>query len=134
MYRPQGWPRNCFARLGSFKPLHGGAMTFARNRIVLALAAAGLSSSLVAAPTNQQLTIATSQEFESLNPLIMTMSTSNYLSYMVDRPMAVIDANWNWVCELCTKLPSLENGMAKVFEEKGKKKISVDWELKPNLK
>lgn len=109
-------------------------MTFARNRLVLALAAFGMSSSLVAAPSNQQLTIATSQEFESLNPAIMTMSTSVYLSYMVDRPLAVINPEWQWVCELCTKLPSLENGMAKIFDEKGTKKLSVDWELKPNLK
>lgn len=109
-------------------------MSFARTRIIVAMTAFGLSGVLAAAPTNKQLTIATSQEFESLNPLIMTMSTSVYLSFMVDRPLAEIDADWHWVCDLCTKLPSLENGMAKIFDDKGTKKLKVDWEIKPGMK
>ncbi len=114
----------------------GEFMNIARKprNLVMALAAFALSSTLVAAPSNQQLTIATSQEFESLNPLILTMSTSVYLSLMVDRPLAEIDADWNWVCDLCDKLPSLENGMAKIFDDKGVKKLSAEWHLKPGLK
>jgi peptide/nickel transport system substrate-binding protein len=85
------------------------------------------------APSNEQLVIATTQEFETLNPNIMSMATSTYLSYMVDRPLMVIDNAWNWQCELCTIVPSLENGLAKVVEDKGVKKLKVDWQLKPGL-
>src|SRR5688500_5613330 len=84
---------------------------------------AAVASTALSAPSNEQLTIASTQEFETLNPLIMTMATSTYLSYIVDRPLMVIDSDWNWQCELCTSVPSLENGGAKIIEDKGVKKL-----------
>lgn len=98
------------------------------------LGALALPTAAMAAPSNQQLTIGTTQEFETLHPLIMTMAASNYISLMVDRPLMIIDSKWNWVCELCTAVPSLENGLAKIVDEGGKKKIAVSWELKQGLK
>lgn len=87
-----------------------------------------------AAPTNKRLTIGVSQEFETLNPLIMTMAASSYIGYMVNRPLVTVDADWKWRCVTCTDLPTLENGKAKVVDEKGKKKMLVSWEIKPEAK
>lgn len=105
----------------------------------LAAVAAGASLAIhtevaTAAPSNKQLVIATTQEFETLNPLILTMSASAYISAMVDRPLMIVDSSWKWQCELCVTVPSLENGLAKIYEVKGVKKLSVEWHLKPGLK
>ena len=102
--------------------------------IGIAFAIIGTGTALKAAPSNKQLVIATTQEFESLNPLLMSMATSNYISLMVDRQIVLIDSKWNFYCELCTEFPSLENGKAKIFEEGGKKKLRAEWTLKPGLK
>lgn len=102
--------------------------------IGIAFAVLGTGTALNAAPSNKQLIIATTQEFESLNPLIMSMAASNYISLMVNRQVVLIDSKWNFYCELCTEFPSIENGKAKVFEEGGKKKIRAEWTLKPGLK
>jgi peptide/nickel transport system substrate-binding protein len=103
------------------------------RRLVLAATMLGATGAGAAA-SNQQLVIATTQEFESLNPLIMQMAASNYISAMVDRPLMIIDGKWNWNCELCVKVPSIENGLAKIVDDKGTKKLRVEWELKPGLK
>ncbi len=102
--------------------------------IGIAFAILGTGTALKAAPSNKQLVIATTQEFESLNPLLMSMAASNYISLMVDRQIVLIDSKWNFYCELCTEFPSLENGKAKIFEEGGKKKLRAEWTLKPGLK
>jgi peptide/nickel transport system substrate-binding protein len=87
-----------------------------------------------AKPTNEELIIGTTQEFETMNPLIMTMSASTYISRMVTRPLAIINAKWEWACELCVTIPSLENGLAKKVTEGGKEKMLVQWELKKGIK
>jgi peptide/nickel transport system substrate-binding protein len=85
-----------------------------------------------ALPTNKQLTIGITQEFENLNPIIFSMSASSYIYYMASHPLVAIDTDWKWQCWLCTTLPTLENGLAKIVDEKGTKKLQVSWELKPN--
>jgi len=110
-------------------------MKFASKFLIgCTLALVGFGSALTAAPTNKQLVIATTQEFESLNPLLMSMAASNYISLMVDRQVVLIDSKWNFYCELCTEFPTIENGRAKIFEEGGKKKIRAEWNLKEGLK
>lgn len=78
-----------------------------------------------------QLTVGTSQEFESLNPLIAQMSASTWTYLAVQRPVTSINPDWKWQCYLCVTLPTLENGLAKVIDEGGVKKMLVTWELKP---
>jgi peptide/nickel transport system substrate-binding protein len=102
--------------------------------IGIAFAIIGTGTAVNAAPSNKQLVIATTQEFESLNPLLMSMAASNYISLMVDRQVVLIDSKWNFYCELCTEFPSIQNGKAKIIEEGGKKKIRAEWTLKPGLK
>jgi peptide/nickel transport system substrate-binding protein len=102
-------------------------------RSLTVLLALGGAFTATARPSNNQVTVGMTQEFESMNPLIATMAASTYVYYMVGRPLTMIDADWKYQCSLCETLPSIENGLAKVVEEKGQKKIIVTWKLKKNL-
>lgn len=86
------------------------------------------------AATNEELRIGTSQEFETLNPILMQMSASQLINGMAARTLVSITADWKWACWLCVDIPSLENSKAKIIEEGGKKKIVAEWEIKPNAK
>lgn len=99
-------------------------------KLVAALLA-GAAATAVAEPSNKQLVVGTTQEFENLNPLIAQMAATTYLSYMVDLPLVAIDADWRWQCWLCTSIPTTENGGAKIIDEAGTKKMLVTWQLKP---
>lgn len=110
-------------------------MSLARALISsMLLATAVVATSAGAVPSNQQLTIATTQEFETLNPMLSTMSASTYLTLMVNRPLVIIDANWNFVCGLCDHMPSFDNGMTKVIDDKGKKKLVAEWHVRKGVK
>lgn len=93
-----------------------------------------LGASTVNAATNKELRIGTDQEFESLNPVIHQMSASTYIGYMVWHHITALDADWKWQCWICTEVPTLENGKAKIVIEGGKKKIIAEWEIKSNAK
>lgn len=82
-----------------------------------------------AAPTNKELKIGIAQEFENMNPLIMSMSATAYMYRMVGRSLVVLDADAKWVPQLAKEIPSLEKGTAKIIEVGGKKKISAVWEI-----
>ncbi len=81
---------------------------------------------------NEELIVGMTQEFETLNPIIQTMSASRYISYMVQRPVAAINDKWDWACVLCTKLPSLANGLAKIIQDQGVKKLVANFEIQAN--
>lgn len=72
----------------------------------------------------------------TLNPLINSMLAGAFINSMTERPITAYDANWKLVCLLCTELPTVENGRARVVDlppdDKGvvKKGIEVDIELK----
>ncbi|MFZ4403153.1 MAG: peptide ABC transporter substrate-binding protein [Pseudobdellovibrionaceae bacterium] len=83
----------------------------------------------VALPSNKELKIGISQEFESLNPLIMSMSASAYMYRLVGRTLVILDANSKWVPQLAKDIPSLEKGTAKIVDVGGKKKIIATWEI-----
>lgn len=95
--------------------------------------ALGLATTLavpvLAAPTNAELKIGISQEFETLNPLVMTMSASAYMYRMVGRSLVVLTPEGKWVAQLAKEIPSLEKGSAKIIEAGGKKHIQAVWEI-----
>lgn len=84
---------------------------------------------VMAAPTNAELKIGISQEFETLNPLVMTMSASVYMYRMVGRSLVVLTPEGKWVTQLAKDIPSLEKGTAKILEVGGHKKIQATWEI-----
>lgn len=98
------------------------------------LAAAALALPAQAAPTNAELKIGISQEFENLNPLIMTMSATVYMYRMAGRSLVNLDADGKWVTQLAKDIPSLEKGTAKIVEIGGKKKIVANWEILESAK
>lgn len=83
-------------------------------------------------PTNQEFNIGISQEFESMNPMIMTMMASTYMYNLVGRALVSLDAHGKWYPQLAKSIPSLENGGAKFITVNGKKVIQATWEILDN--
>jgi peptide/nickel transport system substrate-binding protein len=83
-----------------------------------------------APPGNAQLTIGITQEFENLNPIIMSMLATTYLYRMVNRTMVVLDENTEWVPQLATEIPTLENGLARRVHVDGEDKLEADWQIR----
>ncbi|HRO66423.1 MAG TPA: peptide ABC transporter substrate-binding protein [Pseudobdellovibrionaceae bacterium] len=94
----------------------------------------GLGLHAGAAPSNKELKIGISQEFENMNPLIMTMSATTYMYRMVGRTLDVLDADAKWVPNLAKDIPSREKGTAQIVEIGGKKKLVAHWEILENAK
>jgi peptide/nickel transport system substrate-binding protein len=73
----------------------------------------------------------------TLNPLLNSMLAGAFINSMTERPISAYDANWKLVCLLCTELPTVENGRARIVDlppdDKGvvKKGMEVDVELRP---
>jgi len=83
------------------------------------------------APTNRSLKIGITQEFENLNPVIMSMSATNYMYRMVNRTLVTLDENTEWKAQLAVEVPSLENGLARFVEFDGVRKLEADWHILP---
>ena len=88
--------------------------------------------SAYAGATKAELKIGMAQEFENLNNMIGQMSATSYVYNMVCRTLVVINADGKYVPQLATTIPTLENGMAKIYTEGGQKKIEAVWEIKSN--
>lgn len=58
------------------------------------------------------LTIGVTQAPGPLNPNIDVLATKSYVLGLALRPFTVYDADWRLVCLLCTRLPSIANGLA----------------------
>jgi peptide/nickel transport system substrate-binding protein len=84
------------------------------------------------APSPTRFEIGVTQEFESLNPMISTMAASSYIYYFTGRPLVSINADWEYECWLCVEIPTLENGLAQIVIVDGIKKLSAQWEIRPD--
>ncbi len=95
-------------------------------------------SLIMAAPSiaasNDELKIGTSQEYDTLNPLIMSQMISTYINRMANRTLVNLDASAKYVPQLAKEIPTLENGKAKMVDVGGKKKIVATWEIVDNAK
>jgi peptide/nickel transport system substrate-binding protein len=83
------------------------------------------------APTNRSLRIGITQEFESLNPLIASMSATFYLYSMVNRTLVGLNDDAQFEAQLAVELPTLENGLARFVEVDGERKLEADWQIHP---
>lgn len=61
-----------------------------------------------------ELTIGVTQFPATFNPIINAMLAKSYVLAMALRPLTAYDASWEPVCLLCTELPTVENGLARV--------------------
>src|SRR6202521_5218172 len=80
------------------------------QRRLPALAVALLLASPATGAARDTLTIGITQFPSTLNPNIDAMAAKNYVLGMALRPFTVYDGDWQLICLLCVKLPSIENG------------------------
>nr|WP_294524061.1 peptide ABC transporter substrate-binding protein [uncultured Rhodopila sp.] len=101
------------------------------------VAACLLTAAANAAPAPGQhdtLTIGIAQFPSSLHPDIDPEVVRSYAMGFVIRPITAFDANWQNTCLLCTELPTLENGLAKLETRPGGGQgMAVTITLKPGL-
>jgi peptide/nickel transport system substrate-binding protein len=98
--------------------------------LVLVISLDSFSVQARALPTNKELNIGITQEFENMNPIIMSMLATTYLYRMTNRTLMVLDENTEWVPQLAKEIPTLENGQARRFKVDGKEKIEADWQIR----
>ena len=102
-----------------------------RAALVLLLA---LSGAARAQATHDTLTIGMAQFPSSLHPDIDPEVVKSYVMGFVVRPITAFDKDWHNSCLLCTELPTLDNGLAKVEDRPdGSKGMAVTIKLKPGL-
>ena len=66
------------------------------------------------AAARDQLIIGSTQFPSTLHPSIDSMLAKSYVLGFTQRPFTTYDQDWNLVCLLCTELPTIENGKAKI--------------------
>lgn len=86
----------------------------------------------VAAGKKDELTIGITQFPSTFHPNIDSMMAKSYILAMTRRPFTAHDKDWKLVCLLCTKLPTIENGLAKPERTpKGKPGSAVTYSILP---
>ncbi len=102
-----------------------------RAALALLLATTGLAN---AQKTHDTLTIGIAQFPSSLQPDIDPEVVRGYAMGFVIRQITAFDPSWKNTCLLCTELPSLDNGLAKIEDRPdGTKGMAVTIKLKPDL-
>jgi peptide/nickel transport system substrate-binding protein len=88
-------------------------MTHVLGRILSGLAIV-LLWGVTPATARDQLVIGGTQFPSTLHPSIDSMLAKSYALGFTQRPFTTYDQNWELVCLLCTELPTIENGKAKI--------------------
>jgi peptide/nickel transport system substrate-binding protein len=84
------------------------------------------------AAAREQIVIGMTQFPSTLNPNIDSMMAKAYVLGMAHRPFTAYDADWELVCLLCTELPTLENGLARLETlDDGRQGIAVTYSIHP---
>lgn len=82
----------------------------------------------------KELTIGIGQEVSTLNPLTSIMLATEYVRSAVVRTLNVINDKNEWEPQLATKIPTFDNGLAKIVGKGKNKRIVSQWEIKANAK
>lgn len=99
------------------------------TRLLALLLAAAVAAPAAARDT---LTIGVTQFPATLHPHIDSMVAKTYVLNAAMRPIAAHDQNWELVCMLCTRLPTIENGLAvREMLDNGDTGIAVTWDIHP---
>ena len=95
---------------------------------------ATVPASLAQVPPHTELTVGMTQFPPDMHPYITNTSIKDYIAGAVRRPMVAFSAAGEVICLLCTEVPSLANGRAKVVDRPdGGKGMEVLFTLKPDL-
>ncbi|WP_421999218.1 peptide ABC transporter substrate-binding protein [Reyranella sp.] len=99
-----------------------------RRFFLVALALVGFAGPALA---KDELVVGMTQTPGTWNPLISSMLAKSLISNMTSRPITAYDPRSRLVCLVCTELPTIENGKARVIDlPDGKKGMEVDVELR----
>jgi peptide/nickel transport system substrate-binding protein len=101
-----------------------------RNKIFSFLVGVALILHAIPSAAKNELVIGISQYPSTLHPNIESMLAKVYVLGMVRRPLTAYEQSWSLTCMLCTELPSLEAGTAKL-ESYSPVKLAAD--LKPPM-
>ncbi len=85
-------------------------------------------------PTNAELKIGITQEFENLNPIVMSMVATTYIYRMVGRSLIQLDEDSQWLPQLATQIPTLENGLARRVSDGEREWIEAEWTIHPQAR
>jgi peptide/nickel transport system substrate-binding protein len=103
------------------------------RRLVVLILAAMLFAAGSARAAKDDLVIGITQFPSTFHPLIDSMLAKSYILAMTRRPVTIYDADWQLTCLLCTELPTLENGLAKLEDlPDGRKGIAITVKLDPD--
>ncbi len=105
-----------------------------RSAIALVLAWLGLAALALPAQARDDLVIGVSQFPSSLHPAIDAEVIKSYVLGFAIRPVTAFDPEWKNSCLLCSELPTIGNGLAKIVDRAGGKGMDVTIKLKPGLK
>jgi len=101
-----------------------------RRRTLFALLAVSLLGSPIVPPAaaapRDTLTIGLTQYPSTLNPMIDSMLAKSYVLGATQRQITIDGPDWEPACQLCVKLPSLEDGDAVRFPSKTEAGAPVD--------
>jgi len=105
-------------------------MQSAAAALALVILILGGTAPGAAAAARDELVIGITQFPSTFHPNIDSMLAKTYVLSMTKRPMTAYDKHWKLVCLLCVKLPTIENGLAKLERTpKGKRGIAVTYTL-----
>ncbi len=101
--------------------------------VVLALGLAFAAATSAVAADRDTLTIGITQFPSSFHPNIDSMMAKTYVLAMTRRPFTAYDPEWKLMCMLCTELPTIENGRAKLeMAPGGKDGMAVTYTIRPD--
>jgi peptide/nickel transport system substrate-binding protein len=96
--------------------------------LILALALPGSARA-----ARDELVIGITQFPSTFNPNIDAMAAKSYILDMARRPFTAYDAKWQLICMLCTELPTLKNGKAKIEKrDDGSDGIALTYTIRPD--
>ena len=100
--------------------------------LVLALA---MSPCPPAESAKDELVIGITQFPSTFHPNIDAMMAKSYVLAMTRRPFTAYDKDWRLICMLCTKVPTIENGLAAPEKTPdGKQGVAVTFTIHPDAR
>ena len=101
--------------------------------LLAVLAAAFAGPAHAGKDSKDSLVIGITQFPSTFHPNIDAMLAKTYILGLTRRPLTAYDSDWQLVCMLCVKLPTIENGLA-VPERTpdGKRGIAVTYTIRPD--
>ena len=86
-----------------------------RSLTALVFAVVVMLGATAAGHARETLSIGITQYPSTLNPMIDSMLAKSYVLATAHRQITIEGHNWKTVCQLCTELPTIENGLAIPF-------------------